>query len=43
MNVIFAEPTDIDRYQAIAIGPGLGQEEDTALAMMEQIQIVRYR
>lgn len=34
----FAEPTDIDRYQAIAIGPGLGQEEDTALAMMEQIQ-----
>ncbi len=24
--------------RAIAIGPGLGQEEDTALAMMEQIQ-----
>lgn len=34
----FAEPTDTDRYQAIAIGPGLGQEEDTALALMEQIQ-----
>lgn len=34
----FAEPTDIDHYQALAIGPGLGQEEDTALAMMEQIQ-----
>lgn len=34
----FAEPTDTDFYQAIAIGPGLGQEEDTALAMMEQIQ-----
>lgn len=34
----FAEPVDTDRYQAIAIGPGLGQEEDTALAMMEQIQ-----
>ena len=28
----FAEPVDTDRYQAIAIGPGLGQEEDTALA-----------
>lgn len=34
----FAEPTDIEHYQAIAIGPGLGQEEDTALAMMEQIK-----
>ena len=34
----FAEPVDTDHYQAIAIGPGLGQEEDTALAMMEQIQ-----
>ena len=34
----FAEPVDTDRYQAIAIGPGLGQEEDTALTMMEQIQ-----
>lgn len=34
----FAQPTDLSRYKAIAIGPGLGQEEDTALAMMEQIQ-----
>jgi len=34
----FAQPTDLNRYKAIAIGPGLGQEEDTALAMMEQIQ-----
>ena len=34
----FAQPTDLARYQALAIGPGLGQEEDTALAMMEQIQ-----
>lgn len=34
----FAEPVDTEHYQAIAIGPGLGQEEDTALAMMEQIQ-----
>ena len=34
----FAQPTDLSRYKALAIGPGLGQEEDTALAMMEQIQ-----
>ena len=34
----FVQPTDLSRYKAIAIGPGLGQEEDTALAMMEQIQ-----
>lgn len=34
----FAEPVDIDSYQAIAIGPGLGQEEDTALATLEQIK-----
>lgn len=34
----FAQPTHLNRYSALAIGPGLGQEEDTALAMMEQIQ-----
>lgn len=34
----FAEPVELGRYNALAIGPGLGQEEDTALAMMEQIQ-----
>lgn len=34
----FAEPVDLGKYKALAIGPGLGQEEDTALAMMEQIQ-----
>ena len=34
----FAQPMHTGRYSAIAIGPGLGQEEDTALAMMEQIQ-----
>ena len=34
----FAEPVDLSKYKAVAIGPGLGQEEDTALAMMEQIQ-----
>jgi NAD(P)H-hydrate epimerase len=35
----FAEPVDLDRFQAVAIGPGLGQEEDTALALLEQIQM----
>ena len=25
----FAEPVDLDNYQAIAIGPGIGQEEET--------------
>ncbi len=34
----FVQPVPTDRYQAIGIGPGLGQEEDTALALMEQIQ-----
>ena len=34
----FAQPTDLSKYKAVAIGPGLGQDEDTALAMMEQIQ-----
>lgn len=34
----FAEPVELRKYNALAIGPGLGQEEDTALAMMEQIQ-----
>ena len=33
----FAEPMDSESYQAIAIGPGLGQEEETALALLEQI------
>lgn len=34
----YAEPVEASKYKAIAIGPGLGQEEDTALAMIEQIQ-----
>lgn len=34
----FAQPVHLGRYSALAIGPGIGQEEDTALAMMEQIQ-----
>ena len=34
----FAQPTHLNKYSALATGPGLGREEDTALAMMEQIQ-----
>lgn len=34
----FADPIDSDRYQALAIGPGIGQEEDTALALMDQLK-----
>ena len=34
----FAQPIHLNKYSALAIGPGLGREEDTALAMMEQIQ-----
>ncbi len=33
----FAGPTDLDNYQAVAIGPGLGMEEDTALATFDQV------
>lgn len=35
---IFAVPEDTDNFQAVAIGPGIGQEEDTALALKEQLQ-----
>lgn len=37
----FADPVDLNRYHALAIGPGIGVEEDTALAMIEQIQSMR--
>lgn len=33
----FAEPIDLDNYQALGIGPGLGQEEFTAQAIINQI------
>lgn len=33
----FAEPTDLDNYQAMAIGPGLSQEEITAQAALDQV------
>ena len=34
----FATPVALNKYSALAIGPGLGVNETTALAMMEQIQ-----
>lgn len=34
----FVEPTDLDNFQAVGIGPGIGQEEDTALAMLDQVK-----
>lgn len=34
----FADETDLDPYQAVAIGPGLGQDEATAQALFAQIK-----
>jgi len=35
----FATPVYPDSYNAVAIGPGLGQSEETATALMEQIKL----
>ena len=35
-ELYFAEPVDLDNYQAISIGPGIGQEEETELATFDQ-------
>ncbi len=34
----FAVPTDTDDYQAVGIGPGLGQNEETEAALIEQLE-----
>ncbi len=34
----FATPTDTDDYQAIGIGPGLGRNEETEAALIEQLE-----
>lgn len=34
----FSEAVDTDNYDAVGIGPGLGQEENTAIAMIAQIR-----
>lgn len=38
-EMFFSTAADTFNYQAIAIGPGLRQEEETALALLEQIKI----
>jgi ADP-dependent NAD(P)H-hydrate dehydratase / NAD(P)H-hydrate epimerase len=35
---IFAHPADADSYDAVALGPGIGRNEDTAIALMSQIR-----
>lgn len=35
---IFSEAVDTDAFDALGIGPGLGQEETTAIAMISQIR-----
>lgn len=37
-ELYFAEPVDLDNFQALAIGPGIGQEEETALATFDQLK-----
>lgn len=34
----FSEPVDTDDFDAVGIGPGLGQQENTAIAMIAQIR-----
>ena len=34
----FAVPVETDEYQAIGIGPGLGKDEETELALIEQLR-----
>lgn len=36
-DVCFTCPADTERYQSVAIGPGLGQSKQTELALLEQI------
>ena len=35
---VFSESTDANGYEAVAIGPGLGQAENTAVALMAQLK-----
>ena len=37
-ETIFAEAVDTDGYQALGIGPGLGQSEQTAIAVIAQLR-----
>lgn len=35
----FASPTNTDKYNAVGVGPGLGQASDTEIALLEQIRM----
>ncbi|GAE82511.1 epimerase [Bacteroides reticulotermitis JCM 10512] len=37
-EMYFAVPTDTDDYQAVGIGPGLGKNEETEAALLEQLE-----
>ena len=37
-DFFFTEPLDSERYDAVGLGPGLGQHEDTAIAFISQIR-----
>ncbi len=37
-ETIFAEATDTEDFQALGIGPGLGQSEQTAIALISQLR-----
>ncbi|NDV65436.1 NAD(P)H-hydrate dehydratase [Bacteroides sp. 224] len=40
-DLCFSTPVDNDDYQVIGIGPGLGQSQETAFALLEQISIAQ--
>ena len=37
-ETMFTEPVDMDDYHALGIGPGLGQSEQTAIALIAQLR-----
>jgi len=37
-EMFFADPVDTEAYDAMGIGPGLGQREETAIALISQIR-----
>ena len=40
-ETLFSEAIDIEAYDAVAIGPGIGTSTETALALHEQIKIIK--
>ena len=40
-ETIFSQATDIEAYDAVAIGPGIGTENVTAQALHEQLKLIR--